>query len=122
MNKPTNETDSLGQQPIDTLDEEIRSLWSKDPKERTDPKVAQHMFEKLKAQIDIINNNPENRKYLEEFVKWQQKSKDKKRDSNTYILEGISKINIKTTTGQSKFANYKERKSLDINNATIDHK
>ena len=67
MDKIRKTTDVLAQEPIDILDQEIRDLWKKDETERTNPKVAQNMFKKLKEQIDIINDKPENRKYLEEF-------------------------------------------------------
>ena len=62
MNKPTEATNSLPQEPIDKLDQEIRDLWHKDSTERVNPIVAKNMFEKLKEQIDLINNKPENRK------------------------------------------------------------
>ena len=122
MNKPTEATNSLPQEPIDKLDQEIRGLWHKDSTERVNPIVAKNMFEKLKEQIDLINNKPDNKKYLEEFSQWKEKSEKKSRNINKYILESIHRINIKTTTGKSKFKEYKEREGLDINNATIDHK
>jgi hypothetical protein len=122
MNKITEKTDDLAQEPIDVLDQEIRDLWKKDETERINPKVAQNMFKKLKEQIDLINDKPGNRKYLEEFTERKEKNEKKGRNVNKYILDGIGRINIKTTTGQSKFKQYKERENLDINNATIDHK
>jgi SMC interacting uncharacterized protein involved in chromosome segregation len=69
-------TETNKQEPIDLVEEQMRSLRENNKEmskesinKRKDPEFVHEMYNGLKKEIDMINNKPENKKYLEGFKK-----------------------------------------------------
>jgi len=80
------------------------------------------IYHLLKKEIDIINDKPENKGYQKVFSQWERLHKIKGLDIIEELRKRISIVNFKTNTGKAKFENTKERRDVEINNATIDSK
>ena len=98
------------------------TLSAYDDTERWKPETAQMIYHLLKKEIDIINDKPENKGYQKVFSQWERLHKIKGLDIIEELRKRISIVNFKTNTGKAKFENTKERKDVEINNATIDGK
>lgn len=93
-----------------------------DEDKRLDPKTAEMIYHGLKKEIDMVNDKPENNRYLDVFSKWERIHKMEWLDIIDEIKKRISTVNFKTNTSKAKYEDSKEREDVEINQATIDGK
>jgi len=89
--------------------------------ERRDENFVKERNEGLREEIDRINNNPDNRKYLNEFFRAKSTYKRMGHNLIDLLKEGLTDLNLKANTGRSKFEEGKARE-VDFNYTDIDSK